>query len=78
MKGRLWWRREAAWGLELDGVMQPPAASVELVGATVRTAVNLAGGFQELPSGPAAIIEFEAQAVMTTPAVGNDNSKEQA
>lgn len=66
MKGRLWWRREAAWGVEIDGQQQPPASAVVLHGATVRTAVKLDGGFSELPSGPAAIIEFEAESIEVT------------
>ena len=63
LTGRLWWRREACWGLEVNGQLQPPASSVTLIGATVRTAVKLDGGHSELPSGPAAVIEFEAEAV---------------
>lgn len=73
MKGRLWWRREAFWGLELDGEVQPPMTDVVLRGATVRTVVNLAGGHSELPSGPAALIEFEAESVEVTPVAANDN-----
>ena len=64
MIGRLWWRREASWGLELNGELQPPAASVVLRGATVRTVVDLAG--TALPGGPVAIVEFEAESVETT------------
>lgn len=77
MTGRLWWRREGAWGLEIDGVLQPLTASVELVfdGGVVRTATRLDGGHQDLPSGPAAIVEFECQAIMTTPHAANDNNR---
>jgi hypothetical protein len=75
LTGRLWWRREAFWGLELDGILQPPALSVELIGAKVWTRVKLDGGHSELPSGPAALIEFEAESVNTTPVhtAANDN-----
>lgn len=64
LTGRLWWRREAFWGVVLDGELLPPAVSVEIIGGSTRTAVKLDGGFSELPSGPAAIVEFEAQAVI--------------
>lgn len=74
MKGRLWWRSPAAWGLELDGEIQPPARDVMLRGATVRTVVNR-GGHQELPSAPAALIEFEADSVEVTPVLSEGHAE---
>jgi hypothetical protein len=64
LTGRLWWQREHVWGVELEGELHA-ATSVELVGATVRTKVSPDGAFA-LPSGPLAIVEFEAQAVILT------------
>lgn len=68
MTGRLWWRRDGSelWGLELDGKLSA-CTGVELVGATVRTAVARPGETFDLPGGaPRAIIEFEAEAVIVS------------